>query len=155
MCVCVLVAQWCLILCDLMDCSPPVSSVHGLLQARLLEWVAFPFSRRSPSPKDHTWVSCIAYTFFTVRATREAQYKHLEVYFGWIRSCSTLNLTYLPWTHILWHFKSFLAAIVTIKGYLTSCKVNVLFEGNLGTSQEAIHIKVEISINVSDWLEKF
>ena len=41
----VLVAQSCLILCNSMDCSPPVSSVHGILQVRVLEWVAIPFSR--------------------------------------------------------------------------------------------------------------
>ena len=43
----VLVAQLCLTFCDPMDCSPPVSSVHGVLQARILEWVAIPFSRGS------------------------------------------------------------------------------------------------------------
>ena len=41
----VLVAQWCLTLWDPVDCSPPGSSVHGILQARILEWVAIPFSR--------------------------------------------------------------------------------------------------------------
>ena len=39
--------QSCLTLCDPMDCSPPGSSVHGILQARILEWVAMPFSRGS------------------------------------------------------------------------------------------------------------
>ena len=39
-----------LALCDLMDCSPPGSSVHGILQARILEWVAMPFSRDLPDP---------------------------------------------------------------------------------------------------------
>ena len=42
---CVLVAQLCLTLCDPVDCSPPGSSVHGILQARILEWVVMPFSR--------------------------------------------------------------------------------------------------------------
>ena len=42
----VLVTQSCLTLCDPMDCSPPGSSVHGILQARILEWVAIPFPRR-------------------------------------------------------------------------------------------------------------
>ena len=45
-----LVAQPCLTLCDLMDCIPPDSSVHGILQARILEWVAIPFSRASSDP---------------------------------------------------------------------------------------------------------
>ena len=47
-----LVAQTCPSLCDPMDCSPPGSSVHGILQARVLEWVAMPFSRRSSQPRD-------------------------------------------------------------------------------------------------------
>ena len=61
----VLVAQSCPALCDPMDYSPPGSSVHGILQARILEWVAMPFSRGS-SPKDRTWVSSNAGRFFTI-----------------------------------------------------------------------------------------
>ena len=52
-------------LCDPVDCSPPGSSVRGILQARMLEWVAMPFSRGSSWPRDQTWVSCIAGRFFT------------------------------------------------------------------------------------------
>ena len=48
-----------------MDCSPPGSSVHGILWARTLEWVAIPFSRGSSQSRDQTWVSCIAGRFFT------------------------------------------------------------------------------------------
>ena len=48
-CVCVLVAQSCPTLCDPTDCSPPGSSVHGILQVRILEWVAMPFSSWGPS----------------------------------------------------------------------------------------------------------
>ena len=51
---CVLVAQSCLTLCDPMDCSQPGSPVHGILQARILEWVAIPFSRGSFQPRDWT-----------------------------------------------------------------------------------------------------
>ena len=47
-----LVAQSCPTLCDPMDCSPPGSSVHGVLQAEILEWVAVTFSRRSSRPRD-------------------------------------------------------------------------------------------------------
>ena len=50
----VLVAQLCLTLCDPMDGSPPGSSVHGILQARILKWVAIPFSRGSSQPRDWT-----------------------------------------------------------------------------------------------------
>ena len=49
--------QSCLTLCDLMDCSPPGSPVHGILQARILEWVAMPSSRGSCWPRDRTRVS--------------------------------------------------------------------------------------------------
>ena len=49
-----------LTVCDPMDCSPPGSPVHGILQARILEWVAIAFSRGSSRPRDQTQVSCIA-----------------------------------------------------------------------------------------------
>ena len=60
-------------LCDPMDCSPPGSSVHGILRARILEWVAMPSSWGSSQPRDQTQVSCIAGRFLTVWATRESQ----------------------------------------------------------------------------------
>ena len=52
--------------CGTMDCSPPGSSVHGIFQARILEWVAISFSRGSSQPRDHTWVSSFGrWGFFT------------------------------------------------------------------------------------------
>ena len=45
--------------CDPMDCNPLVSSVHGILQARILEWVVISFSRGSSQPRNQTQVSCI------------------------------------------------------------------------------------------------
>ena len=54
-----------------MDCSPPGFSVHGMFQARILEWVALPFCRGSSWPRDRTRVSWISGWFFTVWATRE------------------------------------------------------------------------------------
>ena len=66
-----LVAQSWLTFCDPTDCSPPGSSVYGILQARILEWVAIPFSRGSSRPRNWIWVSCIAGRFFTMWATRE------------------------------------------------------------------------------------
>ena len=60
----VLVAQLCPTLCDPMDCSPPGSSVYGILQAGILEWAAIAFSRGSSRPRDWTQVSCIAARFF-------------------------------------------------------------------------------------------
>ena len=58
--------QSCLTLCDPLDCNPPGSSVHGISQARIMEWVSIPFSRGSSRPRDRTPVSCIAGRFFTV-----------------------------------------------------------------------------------------
>ena len=66
---CVLVTQSCPTLWDPTDCSPPGFSVHGILQARILEWIVIPFSRGSSQPTDRILVSCIAGRFFTVRAT--------------------------------------------------------------------------------------
>ena len=61
--------QPCPTLCDPMDCSPPSCSVHGILQARIREWVAMPFSRGSSHPREQTQVSFIAGRFFTIWAT--------------------------------------------------------------------------------------
>ena len=60
------VAQSCPTLWDPVDCSPPGSSVHGILQARILEWVAISFSRGSSWPRDWTKVSHIAGRRFTI-----------------------------------------------------------------------------------------
>ena len=60
LCVSLKVTQSCPTLCNPMDYT-----VHGILQARILEWVAFPFSRGSSQPRDRTQVSCIAGKFFT------------------------------------------------------------------------------------------
>ena len=59
-----LVARSCLTLCDPMDCSQPGSSVHGIFQARILEWVAMPSFRGIFPTQDQTHVSCIASGFF-------------------------------------------------------------------------------------------
>ena len=71
-CYCCSVAKLCPSLWDPVDWRTPGSSVHGILQARILEWVASPFSRGSSRPRDQTWDSCIAGRFFTVWASRDA-----------------------------------------------------------------------------------
>ena len=68
------VAQSCPTLCDPMDYT-----VHGILQARILEWGAFPFSRGSSQPRDWTQVSCIVGGFFTSWATKEATVGSLSI----------------------------------------------------------------------------
>ena len=73
-CGCMLAVQSWPLLGNPMDCSLPGSSVHGVLQARILEGVAIPFSRASSQPRYWTWVSYIAGRFFTLWATRETHW---------------------------------------------------------------------------------
>jgi len=94
--VCVLVAQSCLTLCNPVDYSPPGSSVRGIFQARILEWVAISFSRGSSQPRTQTQVSCIAGRFFTLWATGEATKIHSVKFSSATQSCPTL---YDPMNH--------------------------------------------------------
>ena len=59
-CLCAKLLQSCLTFCNPMDCSPSGSSVHGILQARILEWVAMTSSRGSSQPRGWTHVSCVS-----------------------------------------------------------------------------------------------
>ena len=74
--------QSCPTLCDPMHCSPPGSSVHGILQAGILEWVAMPSSRGSSQPSDQTLVSCIACRFFTSEPPRKPRISVSLVIYG-------------------------------------------------------------------------
>ena len=87
-CCCVLVTQSCLTLYSPMDCSPPGSSVHGLLQARILELVSIPFSRGFSWRWGRTQTSCIACRFFTVWAALLLM-QHKMVLGFWVSSYST------------------------------------------------------------------
>ena len=73
-----LVTQWCPTLCDPMDYSLPGSSVHGILQARILEWVAISFSRGSSWSRAWTPISCIAHRLFTIWATRKPHFERVN-----------------------------------------------------------------------------
>ena len=84
-----LVAQLCPTLWDPMDCSPPGSSVHGILQATVMEWVVIPFSRGSSQPKDQTSVSCIISCIFTIWATRGAPKQRRQ---GKLQSCAMTQI---------------------------------------------------------------
>ena len=72
------VAQSCLTLCSPMDCSLPGSSVHGIFQAIVLEWIAISFSSGSSRPRDRTRVSRIVDRRFTVWATREVSFSMIQ-----------------------------------------------------------------------------
>ena len=96
-CMCVhLVAQSCLTLCDLMDCSLPGPSVHGISQARKLEWVSIPFSRGSSQPGILTHVSCITGGFFTIWTIREV----LISYYSSLVLSRVIRLS-VPWTYFI------------------------------------------------------
>ena len=85
---CVYMNQWVLVaqsrpsLCNPMYYTLPGSFVHGILQVRLLEQVAIPFSRGSSQPRDPTWVSWTASRFFTIWATREDMSTYLCIYWA-------------------------------------------------------------------------
>ena len=81
-----------------MDYSSSGSSIHGFLQARILEWVAIPFSRESSWSRGQTSLSCIAGRFFTVWATREAIYIYIYIYICSVQSLSRVQLFATPWT---------------------------------------------------------
>ena len=85
------VVQSSLTVCDPMDCSPPVFSVHGISQARILRWVAISSSRGSSRPEDQTRISCMAGRFFTSEPPGK-----LHV-FSWHLSKSRTELSLPSW----------------------------------------------------------
>ena len=121
--------------CDPMDRSSPGFSVHGIFQARILEWVAISFSRRSSWPRDWTQVSRVASRCFTIWATREAHkgswLSNLSVlalalvwegwrktgtrnYLWWKKSCIETGEDML-WMSIVWVIFYFLTCTVDMK----------------------------------------
>ena len=108
----VLVAQSSPTLCDPMNCSPSGSSAHGILQARILEWIAISFSRGSSPLRDQTLFFCISGRFFTVWVTREAQFSSVQL-LSRVRLCNPMHysmpgfpvyqqLPELTLTHVHW-----------------------------------------------------
>ena len=81
-----------------MDCSPPDSSVHGILQARILEWVAIPSSRGPSQPRDRTCMSCFAGGFFTTEPQGKPQMLCMMCIISSVQSLSCVGLFATPWT---------------------------------------------------------
>ena len=107
------VAQSCATLCDPMDCNLPGSSVYGIFQVRVLEWVALSFSRGSSQPMDRIRVSLIAGRFFTTWATTTS-----DLSFNWplpmsvseqkqacglqVKNTYFIAVSQLPWHLAFW-----------------------------------------------------
>ena len=96
-----------------MDCSLPGSSVHGIFQARVLEWIAISFSRGSSRPRDWTRVSCIVGRHFTIWATREVRFigcLYLWSFFAVQKLLVWCSLTCLLFSvflfHVMWNPKT-------------------------------------------------
>ena len=92
---CCLVAKSCPILCHPMDCSLPDSSVHGILQARILEWVAIPFSRRSSWPRIEPKSPALAGGFFTTEPPGKPHVGLGSILMTYNNSIASANILFL------------------------------------------------------------
>ena len=98
----VLATQSCPTLCNHMDCSPPGSSVHGIFQARILEWVAISFSRGLSWPRDWTWVSCTAGRLFTDWAEDVSIHTHTHTHTHTRWSILFTQALKKEWNNAIW-----------------------------------------------------
>ena len=133
---CILVAQSCPTLCDPMDYSPPGSSVHGILQERIVEWVTIPFFRESSRPRDQTWVSCISGRFFTIWATRE------EYHIVYLKSAETLSVLTTHTKVTVWSDGYILInlTVVIISQYI--------LKHQIGQLEKKSHCTIEIFLSI-------
>ena len=121
-----------------MDCSPPASSVHGILQARVPKWVAIPFSRGFSQPRDWTQVFCLAGRFFTVWATMYMDWIHWSKDTEWLdglkdktqlytasrRPTSALKIdTSSEWRDERWYSKQMAAKRKRVNAGVCACSV--------------------------------
>ena len=114
-----LAAQSCPALCNPMECNPVGSSVHGILQERILEWIAISFSRGSSQPRDWTQVSWIAGRCFTAWAAREAHTtRWISCKYTYVPSPIEPPSQPLPIPSLHWVF---LECLLHIRHWHTSC----------------------------------
>ena len=109
------------------DCSPPGSSVNGILQARILEWVAIPFSGVSSRPRDWTRVSHIAGRFFTISATREdLRMAIIKIYINskCFRECEEKETL----MHCWWEYKFMQSLLRRVWLFLAKLKIELTYE---------------------------
>ena len=120
-----------------MNCNPPASSVHWILQAIVLEWVSIPFSRGSSQSRDQTWVSCIAGRFSIVWATRAF----------WARC-------WLPYKEHIFKVYMTLLQCFSAVGYdlLIGCKINLMDCNQNFLKDEVELTRTErIAYNIVSW----
>ena len=132
----------CPTLCNPMDCSPPGSTVHEIVQARILEWFAISFSRGSSQPRVWTLVSCTAGRFFTDWATREAcrnYNKLLKIYFTNLKNATAM----ISW---LWLWKHRKKAKIDKWDYFKPHQLQNI-KGNKQQNEKTTYKMGEISVN--------
>ena len=133
------VAQSCPTLCDPMDYNLPHPSVRGVFQARVLEWAAISFSRRSSRPRDQTWVSLIVGRRLTVLATREVP-EYTQTYMHWVSDVTNHLIYYCP-----------LLLLPSILPSTGAFPVSWLFTSG-GQSIGASALASVLLLNIQDWL---
>ena len=126
------VPQSCPTLCDPMDSSLQGSSILGIFQARILEWVAISFSRRPSRPRDWTWVSHIVGRCFTIRATRE------------VPKSKAVRWTGLLEPDFVWH-ASFLGALLSMQRLLSWMSQKRLLWEEMKEATEKLALSLERS----------
>ena len=119
------VAQSCPTLCNRMDCSLPGSSVHGILQAGILEWVAISFSKGSSWPRDQTWVSRITSRHCTIWATSKAHIYVCNIFL--IDFSSYIISLFVAGNVFLFVLKSLLSISIISQFSCCFCLCDILF----------------------------
>ena len=171
-CLCVLFVQSCPSLCEPMDCRLLGSSAHGILQTRILEWVAIPFSRGSSQPRDQTQVSCIEGRFFTVWATRVGEINDFflgscpifcppdlsDYWYGfWRHWCITIGnrsggscrLSFKWWQHI--HSMQWHSSQVVSKSVATALHLPPVFFINIKASSTLCDVFIKACHQAADF----
>ena len=136
------VVQSCPTLCDPVDCSPPDSSIHGIFQVRILEWVAISFSRGSSRPRDRTRASCTAGRQFTVQS-------HHLIWFQFLPSFLELVpfLIPKPTKKQIVYLGSHLASVMFLSFSIKVMKENV--------TKSNIHVVISLPPNKQSWPHLF
>ena len=137
--------------CDPMDCNPLGSSVYGILQARILEWVSISFSRGSSQPRNWTQVSCIEGGSFTVWTTSRDHYIFLALFGIYVLNniCIFLYISFFAFLVRLCNFLklAFYAVICSFSSWMFFCRWSAF-------SARHIHGINSLHILSVFWMEK-